>query len=140
MFFGHDYESNRNKIIEALRASHTDHRFDSIGAEAMITQLIRRGDAGLLSELFNAATWSDGALSEGLADTFGERLVSNPSGFLMTLSGVSIDTRRAVYRVTEGSSLSQDEMIEVKKYLTSGKIPSSLQSIARELLASLRSN
>ena len=137
-FFGHDYDSNRTKIIEALRASRSNHRFDSVGIEQMIRQLIRRGDAGLLSELFNAATWSDGALSEGLAGTFAESLVSNPNGFLLTLSGVSSANRRAIYTLIDGSSLSQDELTKVKKNLASESIPARLRPVAIELLASLR--
>jgi len=139
-FFGHDYETNKNKITEALRASRKDHRFDSVGAQSLIRELIRRGDSTLLSELFNAATWSDGALSEGLATTFGEQLVHDPNAFLMTLSRVNAETRRYVYRLTDGSSLPPDDLIKVRKSLSSASVPSSLRPIARELLASLRSN
>jgi len=139
-FFGHDCENNKRKIAEALRASHMDHRFDSVLAERMITRLIRRGDSGLLSELFNAVAWSDGALSEGLVDTFVEVLVNNPNGFLLALSGASPETRRSVYGLTDGSSLPPDDLIKVRKSLSSAGVPSSLRPIARELLASLRSN
>jgi hypothetical protein len=139
-FFRHDYETNKNKITEALRASRNDRRFDSVGAQSMIRELIRRGDSTLLSGLFNAATWSDGALSEGLATTFSEQLVNNPSGFLMTLGRVSIDTRRGVYRLIDRSSFSEAEITELKKYLASEKIPSSERSIAKELSSKLRSD
>lgn len=139
-FFGHDYENNKSRISAALRASRDDKTVDSVLAERMISRLIKRGDSGLLFELFNAATWSDGALSEGLADTFGDRLVNDLNGFLMILSRVSSDTRRAVYRVIEVSSLSKDEIVEANKYLTSGKVPSSLRSLAKELLSRLKSN
>jgi len=139
-FFGHDYETNKNKITEALRASRNDHRFGSIEAESMIAELIRRGDLGLLSELFNAVGWSDGALSEGLADTFVEVLVNNPNGFLLALSGVSPGTRRSVYRLTDQSSFPPDDLIKVRKSLSSASVPASLRTIARELLASLRSS
>ena len=59
---GHDYENNKNRITAALRESRDDPRFDSVAAERMITRLIRRGDASLLSELFNAASWSERAV------------------------------------------------------------------------------
>jgi len=139
-FFGHDYENNKNKITEALRASRYDHRFGSIEAESMIAELIRRGDLGLLSELFNTVVWSDGALSEGLVDTFVEMLVKNPNGFLLILSGASPETRRSVYRLTDKSSFPPDDLIKVRKSLSSASVPASLRPIARELLASLRSN
>lgn len=139
-FFGHDYDSNKKKITEALRASRNDRKFDSIGAQSMISELIRRGDSTLLLELFNAATWSDGALSEGLATTFGEQLANNPNDFLSALDAVSAKEKRGVFSLTDGSSLSPEQMIEVEKRLTSPSVPSSLRPIARELLANLRSN
>ncbi|HSF23080.1 MAG TPA: hypothetical protein VLE20_02555 [Blastocatellia bacterium] len=135
---GHDYENNKNRITAALRESRDDPRFDSVAAERMITRLIRRGDASLLSELFNAASWSDGALSEALSDTFGEQLVRNPKDFLLSLN-VAGSARQNVLKLIGGSSLSQNEMNELKAYLTSAGVPFSLRPVAKELLANLRS-
>jgi len=77
-----DYAANRDAIVAAFNQSPDTADL----YEVLLDRLIQRGDKDLLQVLFEMATRSDGALSEGLAATFAEQTKTSTEAFLGQLA------------------------------------------------------
>jgi hypothetical protein len=62
----------------------------------MLSRLIEHGKKDLLKPLFESATCADGALSEGLGETFARELQNDPEQFLSQPSTYRAETREKV--------------------------------------------
>ena len=129
----YEYEANKDVIVLAFRRTGKE----ALGEERMIDRLIRRGDVKLLSVLFSAVKYSDGALSEGLSDTFATQLREHPVEFLRQLSIQPASERLQVYEIM-GAALSSNDLCKVDEALRSYPKSSEIKSVAQEMLAALK--
>jgi hypothetical protein len=125
----YEYQPNRQLIITAF----TKTNRHALGEERLLCRLIRRGDQELLPVLFSAAEWSDGALSEGLSDTFAEQLRSDPGKFLLELKTEPFEVRQKVYALLDETALSEEDVKKVREYLAALPRDSAITPIAREM-------
>ena len=77
---------NRSKAIQNLSSCGTPKTGCDETSAAYLVGLYDRGDHGLLKLLVHAGSFSDGALSEVLADFYGDMLWKRPHSFLEALS------------------------------------------------------
>ena len=129
----YEYKANRQAVVSAF----TNTERPDIGEERLITRLIRKGDEDLLTVLFSASGRADGALSEGLADTFAEQVLKDPETFLRKLKSEPLSTRRKVYELLDESVLSEKNLRDVKSYLASVLRDPSVGAAADEMLKAL---
>ena len=125
----YEYSANKEVIISTFKKSPEQADY----LERPIDRLIRRGDKDLLSVLFEATTWSDGSLSEGIGDTFAEQIRTDLEKFLLELKTQNPKIRNRVYRLIY-SSLSDEDLKQNKINLS--KIPktSPIAQISGEML------
>lgn len=138
-WIGRDCAKNVSVIEAALSKSSTYQNFYADDAESMLSRLIERGNKALLKPLFESATWSDGALSEELTDTFAKELQKDPEQFLRLLSTCPPHTRKTVYWLIAVDGFDDKELIVLRKRLSSIPKTSQVYKTARELLAALNS-
>jgi len=129
----YEYQPNRQLIVSAF----TKTNRHALGEERLISRLILRGDKELLPVLFSAVEWSDGAVSEGLSDTFAEQLRSDPEKFLLELKSEPLGVRQKVYALMDDSVLSEEDVKKVKKYLAALPRDSGIAPVAKEMLKAL---
>ena len=138
-WIGRDCAKNVSVIEAALSKSSPYQNFYADDAESMLSRLIERGNKALLKPLFESATWSDGALSEELTDTFAKELQKDPEQFLRLLSTCPPHTRKTVYWLIAVDGFDDKELIVLRKRLSSIPKTSQVYKTARELLAALNS-
>ena len=129
----HEYQANRQVIVSAFTKPN-QHAFSE---ERLISRLVRRGDKELLPVLFSAVERSDGALSEGLSDTFADQIRSDPESFLLKLKAEQPRIRQKVYELLDETVLSEEDITKAKKYLASVSIDASIAPVAKEMLEAL---
>jgi hypothetical protein len=129
----HEYQANRQLIVSAFTKSNR-HALDE---ERLLSRLVGRGDKELLPVLFSAVEWSDGALSEGLSDTFAEQIRSDPEKFLLKLKAERPEIRQKVYGLLDETVMSEEEMKKVKEYLASVPKDAAIAPVATEMLKAL---
>lgn len=127
------YQFNRQTVVTAF-AKRGQH---GLGEERLISRLVRRGDSDLLHVLFSAAERSDGALSEGLSDTFAEQILGDPEKFLLKLKSEPLETRRKVYELLDETVMTEDDVRKVKTYLRSVPRDAAIAPVASEMIVSL---
>ena len=132
----YNYHNNKQVIVSALARHSQYQNFDADQAQVLLSRLIRRGDKELLRVLFAASSWSDGALSEGLADTFTQELRSDPEKFMLELKDQPEQTRRRVFALIESAdSFTEEDKKHLRAYLSSVPKKSAISAIAEQLLA-----
>ncbi len=99
---GHEYDLNKQIVMSAF----TSKQSQGLAEERLIDRLIRRGDKELLSVLFSAVPKSDGALAEGLAETFAGQIRDDPEHFLTKLSAEPPSAKRNAYQNPRWSPIS----------------------------------
>lgn len=124
----HDYEINREIIVSAFNQSPDTADL----YEGQIDRLIQRGDKGLLQVLFAIAPRSDGALSDGLADTFAYQMTSSTEAFLTQLATQPRTTRSQVADFIN-SAISEEDKTAIKTFLKSIPASSPLAGLAKEM-------
>lgn len=125
-------------IESALSKSSPYQGFYADDAESMLSRLVERGKKDLLKPLFESTTWADGALSEGLSETFTRELQKDPEQFLNQLSTYPPDTRKKVYRLVQTSDAFTDsELTALLKRLSTIPKTSAAYEPAQELRRSL---
>jgi hypothetical protein len=124
----HDYESNREIIVSAFNQSPDTAEL----YEAQIDRLIRRGDKGLLQVLFAIAPQSDGALSDGLAETFAFQIKTDTEGFLAQLRTQPRSTRSQISDFVN-SAVSEQDRSAIRTSLKSIPESSQLANLAKEV-------
>jgi hypothetical protein len=129
-----DYAAHRLVIVNALaKEPHYENPLAD-WETGLIGRLIRRGDKTLLPIVFNAAGWSDGAMTEDLASIVEQELVNDPGRFLVQLIRVPSDTRENVYELIDGQTLRAEDIVKIKSYLRSVPSNSNDRQVAGELL------
>jgi hypothetical protein len=128
----HDYESNREIIVSAFNQSPDTAEL----YEAQIDRLIRRGDKGLLQVLFEIAPQSDGALSDGLAETFAFQIKTDTEGFLAQLRTQPRSTRSQISDFVN-SAISEEDKSVIRTSLRSIPESSQLANLAKEVESDL---
>lgn len=132
----YEYQRNVHVIVSALTKVPHEQNYDADSAESMLGRLIHRGDKELLRVLFRAVPWSDGALAEGLSDTFSEELRSDPKEFLTRLKNETKDTRSKTYSLIASGSLTAKDLRTLRGQLASLPRTAPIFQVAKELLAS----
>jgi hypothetical protein len=127
-----DYESNREIIVSAFNQSPDTAEL----YEAQIDRLIRRGDKGLLQVLFAITPQSDGALSDGLAETFAFQIKTDTEGFLAQLRSQPRSTRSQISDFVN-SAISDQDKSAVRSFLRSIPETSQLANLAKEVESDL---
>jgi hypothetical protein len=127
-----DYESNREIIVSAFNQSPDTAEL----YEAQIDRLIRRGDKGLLQVLFEITPQSDGALSDGLAETFAFQIKTDTEGFLAQLKNQPRSTRSQIADFVN-SAISDQDRSAVRSSLRSIPENSQLANLAKEVESDL---
>jgi len=128
----YDYESNREIIVSAFNQSPDTAEL----YEAQIDRLIRRGDKGLLQVLFEIAPQSDGALSDGLAETFAFQIKTDTEGFLAQLRTQPRSTRSQISDFVN-SAISEEDKSAIRTSLRSIPESSQLANLAKEVESDL---
>jgi hypothetical protein len=101
---GDDVTNNKQVIVNAFNKQPHQQNNDADWQAELIWRLLKKGHNDLLPVLFQASEWSDGALSEGLADYFTEQRRADPKNFATELSRQPKTTRQAVYRLLRYAS------------------------------------
>lgn len=127
-----NYESNREIIVSAFNQSPDTAEL----YEAQIDRLIRRGDKGLLQVLFEITPQSDGALSDGLAETFAYQIKTDTEGFLAQLRSQPRSTRSQISDFVN-SAISDQDKSAVRNSLRSIPETSQLANLAKEVESDL---
>jgi hypothetical protein len=127
-----DYQANREIIVSAFNQSPDTAEL----YEAQIDRLITRGDKELLQVLFAIAPRSDGALSDGLAETFAHQIMGNTEAFLTQLRTQPRTTRIQVSDFIN-SAISDQDKITIKSLLRSIPQTSPLAGLAKEMESDL---
>ena len=134
-WMGQDYASNVKVIQSALSKSSQYEGFYADDAYTMLDRLLQQGHKDLLPSLFEAASWSDGALSAGLADTFSRELKENPEEFLTQLSPLPAKAREQVYNLIHSSdAYTQSDLNDIRRHLSTIPRTSAAYAPAKELL------
>jgi uncharacterized protein YceH (UPF0502 family) len=129
-----DYNAHRLVIVNALtKEPHYENPFNDWEL-GLVGRLISRGDKTLLSVVFNAAAWSDGAMTEDISDIIEQELISDPGSFVDQLGRLPRDSRKNVYGLIDGQTLQAAGIAKVKNYLGSRQSKHNNDEIVRELL------
>jgi len=136
----HNYAVNRNIVLSSLSKTLPYKRFYGDWAASLAHRLFVGGDKEVLAELFRAADWSDGAMSEELSGAYSDAIKSDPQGFLRVLAAQSGSNRIKVYELLKNNSLTNDESEKIKAYLRSVSPTSDLHSTAQETLKALQAD
>ena len=123
-----DYQGNREIIVAAFNQSPDTAEL----YEAQLDRLIKRGDKGLLQVLFAIVPESDGALSEGLGDTFASEITTDTEEFLSQLRTQPRTLRLQVSEFISESSSDQDKN-EIMALLRAIPETSQLAGLAKEI-------
>ena len=134
-WMGQDYASNVKVIQSALSKTSKYEGFNADDAYSMLDRLIQQGHKDLRTSLFEIAPSADGALSEGLSETFSRELKQNPEEFLTQLSPRSAKEREQVYKLIYASdAFSQSDLDGIRKRLATFPRTSAAFAPAQELL------
>ena len=128
------YATNRDAIVTAFNQSPDTADL----YEVLLDRLIQRGDKDLLQVLFEMATRSDGALSDGLATTFAEQTKTSTEAFLVQLAKQPRSVRSQIGEFVN-SATSNDDKNSIKTFLKSVPSTSPLFNLAKELETDLQS-
>jgi len=129
----YEYQHNRKLIRSNLSRAHRANADTTI---SLIGALIARGDRSLLSDVFSACEWSDGAASEAISDVFLEETSKHLSAFVRTLKLRTTKVRLGVYRFFN-SAWTKDQLSSLKKSLDEMPQTAELRSIRTEMLQAL---
>ena len=136
----HEYAANRSIVLSSLAKKSPYKRFDGDWAAGLVHRLLLGGDKEVLSDLFTAAEWSDGAMSEELSGAYSDAIKNDPEGFLKTLAVQSESNRHKVYTLLKNNSLTKDESERVQAFLKSIPPNSDLHATAQETIKALQSD
>ena len=123
-----DYQENREIIVAAFNQSPDTAEL----YEAQLDRLIKRGDKGLLQVLFAIVPESDGALSEGLGDTFASEITTDTEAFLTQLRTQPRTLRLQVSEFISEVSSDQDKN-EIMALLRAIPETSQVAGLAKEI-------
>jgi len=129
----YEYQHNRKLIRSKLSRAHRANADTTI---SLIGILIARGDRSLLSDVFSACEWSDGAASEAITDVFLEETRKHLVAFVRALELRPTKVRLGVYRFLN-SAWTKDQLSNLRKSLVEMTQTAELRSIRTEMLQAL---
>lgn len=136
--FDYEYKDNRQIIINSLTAEPAYRDFYHDWSADLVNRLINRGDKELLTHLFAATEWADGAFSASLSGYLSTHMKNDPYTFLSTLRSEPELTRQRVYRqIRRDELLSKEDVRKLRTYLSSVNRESDLSQVAKEMLEAL---
>lgn len=136
--FDYEYKDNRQIIINSLTEKPAYRDFYADWPADLINRLINRSDKELLTHLFAATEWADGAFSASLSGYLSTHMKDDPHTFLSALRLEPEPTRQRVYRqIRRDELLSEEDVRKVRTYLSSVNRESDLSQVAKEMLAAL---
>ena len=144
---GEDYETNRRKLIDALKDC--AHEPYPQGAECTyliadyLMELCRRGDASLFELIFDVTNKADGAFAESLGGFYSDMLKDRPEQFLTALALFPKKQRRDLCSAAgseDGSGMDDARFRRVSQLLNdlSARSGSPGARIARDCLMGVR--
>ncbi len=135
----HEYALNKNVVLSSLVKKSPYKNFYGDWAVSLVHRLLVGGDKDVLRDLFAAAEWSDGAMSEELSSAYSDGIKNDPENFIRKLAAESEGIRRQVYVQLKDNSLTKDESERVKVFLRSVPPMSDLHRTAQETIKALQS-
>ena len=136
----HEFDTNRKVIRSALSKNPPYRDLYGDWVASLMGNLVIDGHKDLLAPLFQAAEWSDGAMSTELAGVYSQALLMDPESFVTTLSTESAKTRNTVIRLLHDHSLTAEQNEKVKAYLKTVVSSSKQGRVAAEILKTLSSS
>jgi len=118
-YLDHEYEKNRSVVVSSIQEGRPFKGSNGDWGASLARRLMVKGDQSLLIDLLRAAKWSDGAMSAELAYAYSEALVRDPKLFLKELQNQDEKARTAALRLLADNTLSPEDMIRVKSFLSS---------------------
>ena len=141
---GNDYEGNRKKLLEALKACANKPYPEEAECASFVAdylmELCRRGDFSLLRPLFDVSNKADGAFSESLGSFLGDMLYEQPEQFLKSLAPYPQSKQQALCSlaaVEDGGGMTKERFRSVHKSLNNLS-NTSLRRVARPCLLGLK--
>lgn len=131
----YEYEANRDALVRFFSKGRAEADY----SEQLLARLIRRGDMTLLTVLFSASDWSDGGLSESLADTFAQQLRQDTRHFLFRIKGEPQNRRWRVFALLH-SALPPADVKKIQKDISSIPNSAPIAKVANELRRELMRN
>jgi len=133
-----DYETNKKLIVAAFeREPHPGNPYADWEA-GLLARLLQDGDNKLLTTLFSAASWSDGALSTDLSGIYLASWRSDPKAFLVGLKLVSLTVKRQVYFLLFNDELiTAEDTTNMRAYLQSASHDPTVGLSAKEMLEAM---
>jgi len=135
----HEYALNKNIVLSALAKNFPYKHFYGDWAVSLIHRLLIGGDKEVLDDLFAAAEWSDGAMSEELSSAYSDAIKDDTKEFLRRLAAENEGIQRNVYALLKDNSLTKDESERVTVFLRSVPPTSDLRRAADETIKALQS-
>jgi hypothetical protein len=136
-YLDHEYEKNRSVVVSAIQEGRPFKGSNGDWGASLARRLMVKGDPSLLTDLLRAAKWSDGAMSAELAYAYSEALIKDPNVFLRELQNEDEKVRERVLRLLADNTLSAEDMMKVKSFLSSQCRDSSTRRLACETLSAL---
>ena len=131
----YEYQANKEILVSALVAAPPYQGLYSDWAAELINRLIERGDKELISNLFTATRWADGAFAASLSGYLTRHFKRDPHNFLLRLKTHPKEIRHSVYELFLSDEMLTTEDIEnVKVYLQSVRQEPDLSQVANEML------
>ena len=136
-YMDHEYEKNRPVVVSAIQEERPFKGSNGDWGASLARRLMVKGDMSLLTDLLRAAKWSDGAMSAELAYAYSEALVKDPNLFLRELQNQDANVRTTVLQLLADNTLSAEDMIRVKSFLSSKCRDAMTNQLACETLSAL---
>ena len=133
-YLDYEYQINRPIVLSGIQKGAPFKRpFGDWGA-SLVRRLMVKGDMNLLADLLKASKWSDGAMSAELSYAYSEALIKDPSIFLSELQNEGATVRKRIFRLLADNTLSAEDMMKVRSFLTSQCHDSNTHRLACEIL------
>ena len=131
------YEENQEKIGWALARNSPYDKLPPDEVIGFASKLISLGDTQLLRVVMAASEWSDGALSEGIADILYRAITNDFDAFLRDLKSLTPSARLGVYTQIDFAFGSSNDKAKLKRNLKAKSKDKKLGLVAREMLQKL---
>jgi len=133
----YDYPANRAIVLSALSQNRLYKDLGGDWAADLVGRLMMQGDGELLSPLFSASSWSDGAMATNLISYYSRALAADPEHFLQLLASQPTAIRKDVMVLLEDHTLTAEERQKVDIHLSRLSRQSKLRETAIQIMNAL---